>query len=300
MPEEGIKYVPRKELLSYEEMHRIVSMMASLGINKVRITGGEPFLRKGMMEFMESIFKIDGIEKLNLTTNGTLTKGLVKDFKKVGIDSVNLSLDSLDQERFYKITRRDDLPKVLETLNELLKEEITVKINAVLMAGKNTQDILPMIELAKKDNISVRFIEEMPFNGEGARPETEFWNYKMILDHIKQAHPSLTKVADEANSTSLNYKINGYKGSVGVIPAFSRTFCGTCNRIRLTPQGQLKTCLYDEGVFNIKNLIRSGATDEQLKTTFLDALNNRAKDGFEAEKRRGINKISESMSTIGG
>jgi len=300
MPEEGIKYVPREELLSYEEMHRIVSMMANLGINKVRITGGEPFVRKGMMGFMKSIYKIDGIEKLNLTTNGTLTEGLVKDFKKVGIQSVNLSLDSLDQQRFYEITRRDDLPKVLRTLDALLGAQIEVKINAVLMAGKNTQDILPMIELAKNDNIAVRFIEEMPFNGEGARTANQFWDYKMILDHIKQTHPSLSKITDEPNSTSLNYKIDGFKGSVGVIPAFSRTFCGTCNRIRLTPQGQLKTCLYDEGVFNIKDLIRSGATDQQLLATFLDALNNRAKDGFEAEKRRGINKISESMSTIGG
>ena len=299
MPEEGINYVPKEELLSYEEMHRTVSLLATMGIEKVRITGGEPFVRKGMMSFMESIYKIPGIAQLNLTTNGTMTEHLVKDFKKVGIQSVNLSLDSLDPERFFNITRRNELPKVLSTLDALLREEIEVKINAVLMAGKNTQDILPMLELAKKEPISVRFIEEMPFNGEGERAG-EFWDYKKILEHIKEAHPTLNKIQDKPNSTSLNYSIDGFKGTVGVIPAFSRTFCGTCNRIRLTPQGSLKTCLYDDGVFNIKNLMRAGATDDQLKTSFLDAFNNRAKDGFEAEKRRGQNKISESMSTIGG
>jgi cyclic pyranopterin phosphate synthase len=219
----------------------------------------------------------------------------------MGISSVNLSLDTLDADRFYQITRRDVFPKVMDTFHELIKHEVPTKINAVIMAGKNTEDILPMVQLTKEYPVSVRFIEEMPFNGTGDHYPTLEWNYKNIVEHIREAYPSLEKLPDPPHSTSYNYRIPGHKGSIGVIAAYSRTFCGTCNRIRITPQGMLKTCLYDDGVFNIKNIMRAGATDGQLMTTFSDAIGSRAKNGFEAEKNRQFGfPASESMSTIGG
>jgi molybdenum cofactor biosynthesis enzyme MoaA len=175
------------------------------------------------------------------------------------------------------------------------------KINTVVMDGKNTDDILPLVELAKDNPVSVRFIEEMPFNGEGQHYSVLQWNHKKILDHISQVYPNLVKLPDPPHSTSYNYQIPGFKGTFGIIAAYSRTFCGTCNRIRITPQGMLKTCLYDDGVFNIKDLMRAGATDQQLETAFLEALGNRAKNGFEAERNRNFGlPVSESMSTIGG
>ena len=300
MPEEGINYLPKKELLTYEEMERIVSVLAKMGIEKVRITGGEPFLRKGMMDFLKRILDIDGIKKLNITTNGTLTAGLIPELKKMGIGSINLSLDSIDEKRFYDITRRAVFPKVMETLDQLLAFDIKTKINAVVMEGRNIDDLIPLVELSRNQPIDVRFIEEMPFNGSGTNGELN-WNYKKILAHIKTAFPNIEKITDPPFSTSMNYQIPGFKGSVGIIAAYSRLFCGSCNRIRLTPQGQLKTCLYDNGIFNVKKIIRENATDGQLKTTFLEALGNRAKDGFEAEKNRNFdNPISESMATIGG
>ncbi len=301
MPEEGIKYMPKKELLSYEEMERIVRIMAKMGIRKIRITGGEPFLRKGMMDFIQTLHSINGIEQLNVTTNGTMTKALVPDFKKVGIKSVNLSLDSLDQKRFFDITRRNDFSKVMDTFHQLLEYNIPTKINAVVMNGRNIEDIVPMINLTRDYPVSVRFIEEMPFNGTGEQAQVEAWDYPKILDHIKSNFPTIKKIKDPKHSTSFNYKIPGFKGSVGIIAAYSRLFCGSCNRIRLTPQGMLKTCLYDDGVFNIKKIIRNGGTDEHLKTALLEALGNRAKDGFEAEKNRTFGRpVSESMATIGG
>ncbi len=301
MPEEGIKYMPKKELLSYEEMERIVRIMAKMGIRKIRITGGEPFLRKGMMDFIQTLHSINGIEQLNVTTNGTMTKALVPDFKKVGIKSVNLSLDSLDQKRFFDITRRNDFSKVMDTFHQLLEYDIPTKINAVVMNGRNIEDIVPMINLTRDYPVSVRFIEEMPFNGTGEQAQVEAWDYPKILDHIKSNFPTIKKIKDPKHSTSFNYKIPGFKGSVGIIAAYSRLFCGSCNRIRLTPQGMLKTCLYDDGVFNIKKIIRNGGTDEHLKTALLEALGNRAKDGFEAEKNRTFGRpVSESMATIGG
>jgi len=301
MPEEGIKYMPKKDLLTFEEIERLVSLLAGMGISKVRFTGGEPFVRKDFMELVRTVSNIQGITNIHLTTNGVLTAPHVKELKQVGVQSVNLSLDTLDKERFRAITRRDEYDNVMHTLDLLLKENIKVKINAVVMEGKNIDDIIPLVEFTRAKPVSVRFIEEMPFNGEGSHYPVLNWTHKKIMDHIRAAYPDLTRLQDEPNSTSYNYSIKNHQGNIGVIAAFSRTFCGTCNRIRITAQGTLKTCLYDEGVLNIRDLMRSGASDDELRQSLSVAFQNRAKDGFEAEGKRAAGVgVSESMSTIGG
>ena len=301
MPEEGIRFLPRQELLSYEEMERIVRVLAGLGVEKVRITGGEPFVRRDLMPFLEKIAAIDGIKKIALTTNGVLAAPHVKDFKSLKIHSVNLSLDSLDPERFYEVTRRNEFDAVMRTLDELLRHDIEVKINTVVMQGQNEQDILPMVEMTRQLPVNVRFIEEMPFNGSGQHYSAWVWDHRRIIDHIRETHPSLTKIPDPPHSTSYNYSIAGHQGTIGVIAAYSRTFCGTCNRIRITPQGLLKTCLYDSGIFNVRDLLRAGASDAELTGAFLEAIGHRAKDGHEAESNRFLHSpVTESMATIGG
>ena len=254
-----------------------------------------------MMHFLRNISKLEGLKKINITTNGTVTARYIPELKELGINNINLSLDTLDKARFYEITRRDEFEKVMETFHLLLEHGINTKINAVVMEGRNTDDIIPMAALTKKYPVNVRYIEEMPFNGSGSNYPVLNWNHKRILEELKGTYPDIYKIPDPPNSTSHNYQIPGHKGTVGIIAAYSRTFCGTCNRIRITPQGVLKTCLYDDGIFNIKNLMRAGATDEQMQTAFREALGNKAKDGYEAERRRMLNNpISESMSTIGG
>ena len=300
MPEEGITYVDRSDLLTFEELGRITKVFAGLGINKIRITGGEPFLRKGIMQFLDTMVHTDGIHSTHITTNGTLTHDKVEQIKDLSISSVNLSLDSLDPKRFQEITRRDTFDQVMTTLTELIEHDIPTKINMVVMSRHNIDDILPMIELTKHSDISVRFLEEMPFNGTGSHDDLKTWNHVQILDYIKEHHPGLRKIVSGPNSTSADYKIPGYSGSLGIIASFSRTFCGTCNRIRLTPTGTLKTCLYDDGVFNIRDLMRHGATDEHLVNALTEALSHRAKDGHEAESQRTNTLVSESMATIGG
>jgi molybdenum cofactor biosynthesis protein A len=300
MPEKGIDFLPRKELLSYEELERIVRIGATMGINKIRLTGGEPFLRRGLMGFIERINDIEGITSIHITTNGTLTAGLVKDFRRVGIRSVNLSLDTLDAAQFHATTRRDEFHHVWQTLEALLEYDIPTKLNAVVIQGKNTDSILSMVALTEKMPIDVRFIEEMPFNGSGAHHKNWHWQHRDIIEHIKTQYPTLQKLSDAPHSTSYNYHIAGHRGNVGVIAAYTRSFCGTCNRLRLTPQGVLKTCLYDSGVFNIRDLMRAGASDEALEMALRDAVGHRAKDGFEAEKQRWNMPIGESMTTIGG
>ncbi len=300
MPEEGIHYLPKKDLLTFEEIERLIKILASLGITKVRLTGGEPFVRKDLMKLIKTIKAIPGIDGLHLTTNGVLTAPYINELKSTGIASVNLSLDTLDRDRFFKITRRDEFTSVMDTLHALMDSEIPVKINTVVMAGKNIEDIHSLVKLTKEHPVSVRFIEEMPFNGEGSHYPVLQWNYTKILTFIKEGFP-LVKEQDPENSTSYNYKVPGHIGNIGVIAAFSRTFCGTCNRIRMTAQGTLKTCLYDDGILDVRNLLRSGFDDEEISVELMKAFASRPKDGFEAELlRKNTNPISESMSTIGG
>ena len=301
MPEEGIDYLPKKQLLTYEEMERMLQVLAGMGIRKVRITGGEPFLRKDLLSFLWRIKAIPGIEEIHITTNGVLTGPLVPALKELGIKSVNLSLDSLDRERFFKITRRDELDRVMDTFYALLQHNIPVKINAVVMEGQNTEDIIPLAQLTEKYPVSVRFIEEMPFNGGANNHPSLTWNYLRILDELQEIYPGITKVANAPNATAEHYAIPGHLGNIGIIAAYTRTFCGTCNRIRVTAQGGLKTCLYGDDVLNIRDLLRAGTSDEALKATFRQAFGNRAKDGFEAEDHRQyLLPVFQSMSTIGG
>jgi molybdenum cofactor biosynthesis protein A len=299
MPEDGLNWLSRKELMSYDEMLRACTLLVSMGIQKIRITGGEPFVRKDIMPFLTKLSELNGLDELSITTNGVLTAPHVAQLKDIGVRSVNLSLDTLDAGRFFAITRRDEFAAVMETLDELLKHNIEVKINAVVMEGKNTQDIIPLVELTKELPVSVRFIEEMPFNGDGHIYTGLNWDYIRILNAIKDHFPEIKKIEDPAYSTAYNYNIPGHMGDVGIIAAYSRTFCGTCNRIRVTPQGTLKNCLYDNGVLNIKDLIRAGKSDDDIKKSLLNAFNNRVKDGWEAESLVSTG-IHESMATIGG
>ena len=298
MPAEGIAYLPEKKLLSWEEMLRIVHVLNQLGIRKVRITGGEPFVRPGLMDFLQELAKIENLE-ICLTTNGVLLENHLDSLQNLGIKNVNLSLDSLDSERFFKITRRNDFDQVYRNLMRMIEANFIVKLNAVVMHGMNETDILPLVNFTKKHPVSVRFIEEMPFNGSGLVEEKLFWDYRRILSHIKTEFPHIEEVPMAYGETSKNYHVPGFMGDVGIIAAFSRTFCGSCNRIRVTSLGQVKTCLYDDGVFDLKEYLRLGVSDEDLKNTMIKIFGERPKDGFEAENnRKGV--INESMTSIGG
>lgn len=297
MPEHGIDWLDRKELMTWEEMLQVCNALVKMGIEKIRITGGEPFARKNFMDFLTRLAAIDGLRELTITTNGVLTAPYIPQLKKLGVKTVNLSLDTVDRERFFSITRRDELPKVMDTLHQLLHHDIGVKINAVVMEGKNTQDIIPLAELTKDLPIAVRYIEEMPFNGSSSYDGLK-WDHVRILEQLHSQYPKLQKLTDPLYSTSYNYKVPNHKGSLGIIAAYTRSFCGTCNRIRITPQGVLKTCLYDNGVMNIKDLVRSGFDESAIQDAVKQAIDKREKDGWAAEKNRIENH--ESMAAIGG
>lgn len=298
MPAEGVKYMPERELLSWEEMARLVTLLSEMGIRKIRITGGEPFVRNGLMEFLEEISKIKSLE-ICITSNGVLLEKYLPSLLRLGINSVNLSLDSLDKDRFKQITRRDDFDVVYGSLMALIEAKMKVKLNAVVMDGKNDQDILSLASFTEKHPVSVRFIEEMPFNGLGQNDSSLKWDFLKIIENIKEKYPTLKSLDAQYGDTAMNFQVPGFLGDIGVIAAFSRTFCGTCNRLRITAKGEVKTCLYDDGVFDLKTLLRANASDQEIKNALAILNQKRPLDGFEAEKNRK-NVIQESMTTIGG
>lgn len=301
MPESGIRFIPRDEILTYEEMERLMTILASMGISKVRITGGEPFVRKNLIDFIGKLRAIEGIRSINLTTNGVLTTPYIPELKALGINSINLSLDTLERERFYKITRRDQFREVMECFHKILEYDISLKVNMVVMDQLNAEDIIPMSRLAEKYPVGIRYIEEMPFNGTDGGKQQLHWSYRRILQALQEEYPGIYKLESEPASTSTNYQVPGQRGTLGIIAGFSRTFCGSCNRIRVTARGTLQTCLYGEGDFSIRDLLRSGTDEEGIKAALRKRIGNRFKDGREAESQRlSKREISESMSAIGG
>ncbi len=301
MPAHGIDIVDRKELLTYKEMYRITRVLSELGVNKVRLTGGEPFVRKDFVGFLEMLSFNDKLDEINITTNGALIAKHISKLEALKIGTINLSIDSLSSENFAKITRRDVFDEVYKTLEALEKSKLKLKLNTVVQSGVNTHEIIDFIELTKHKNLAVRFIEEMPFNGVGQRATKEVWNYTKILDLIQSQYKDITPLRSDKSSTSRNFEIPNYKGSFGIIPAFTRTICNDCNRIRITSTGLFKNCLFDDGVFNVRDFIRQGASNEDLKQLFLSIVKEKPKNGFIAEaNRKNNNNVSESMSTIGG
>ncbi|WP_111709044.1 GTP 3',8-cyclase MoaA [Lutibacter citreus] len=299
MPAQGINIVDKKELLTYKEMYRLTRVLSELGVNKVRLTGGEPFVRKDFVKFLESLSYNDKLDEINITTNGALISNHIDKLEELKINSINLSIDSLQREKFAQITRRDVFVNVYDTFEKLDKSNLNLKLNVVIQSGFNTDEIIDFIEFTKDKNIVVRFIEEMPFNGKGQRQIDEEWNYSKIIDHIKNHYQEIETLQSKKSSTSKNFKIPNYKGSFGIIPAFTRTICNDCNRIRITATGMFKNCLFDGGVFNVRDFIREGASDDDLKALFIKTVHKKPENGFVAEKNRG-NDVSESMSTIGG
>jgi cyclic pyranopterin phosphate synthase len=297
MPAEGIAFAGHDALLSYEEILRLLKIAASLGIAKVRFTGGEPFTRKDFLHLLEKTIAIDGIAEVHITSNGVALAEQVKTLEDLGIAGINLSLDTLDPERFHAITRRDYFSRVMNSIESVLASSMPLKINSVIQVGFNTDEIVGLARLAENHSVTVRFIEQMPFNGSGEKVEAG-WDGQRIFSELQKAWPAIKKVHFNSGTAEL-YKVPGFIGMLGIINAFSRQFCGNCDKIRITPTGTLKTCLYDNGVLDIKTMLRGLADDEALQRAILSCLQNRAVNGHEAQAR-SADRQKPSMATIGG
>ena len=295
-PEEGVPFIPHNEILRFEELERLVSIFCSLGINKVRVTGGEPFSRRGCMLFLKRLREIDGVEHLHITTNGVKTSRLLDEIAAIGLDSINVSLDTLDQKKFWKITRRDYLEAVLQTVHGILDRRIPLKINSVALEETSDKEIVDLADFACQYPISLRFIEKMPFSGI-VRPE-KLVNGN-LLQRLNKIFPAMEECPQDKPTTARIFSLPGYKGTIGLIQGYSRFFCKTCNKVRITPTGILKTCLYDNGVLDLKSMLRKGANDAEIESAILNCVQNRCVNGHEAEQLTRRSK-EPSMASIGG
>ena len=296
MPAEGIDFSKREDLLSYEEIIKLGHIFRDLGITKVRITGGEPFVRKDMNHLLQSLSDI--FPAVHITTNATLIHHHLDELKAIDIKGINISLDTLDPDKFNLITRRDTFDTVYNNILNCVNADLPVKINVVIMKGINDSEIPSFINLAEQLKIEVRFIEAMPFNQMDGN-KSLFVPHHEILDIIKSSYDVIEPLPSDAPSASLKYLVNN-EISVGVIPAYSRSLCSSCNRIRITPKGELLTCLYSEKGLNLRDLLRGNPTPTaELQKVIKNAVSAKLKSGWDEESRRD-QSIFNSMTTIGG
>lgn len=295
-PEKGVPFVPHEEILAFEELYRLSVIFCGLGIKKIRVTGGEPFSRRGCLSFLHNLKGIEGLRHLHVTTNGVKTSRHLDFLSEVGLDGINLSLDTLDNKRFWRITRRNYLDAVLQTLHGVLERKIPLKINSVILDDTSDQEIIHLAELARKFPVTLRFIERMPFSGTESSGALQSGK---LSYRLKRIFPSITEYRQETPTTARLFSLPKFQGKIGVIEGYSRLFCTTCNKVRLTPTGMLKTCLYDNGALDLKKLLRGGASDHEIRRAIASCVQNRFANGHEAE-RFSTREVEPSMAKIGG
>ncbi|KAJ5511074.1 hypothetical protein N7453_003177 [Penicillium expansum] len=262
MPEEGIDLSPQPQLLTSPEIVYLSSLFVSQGVTKIRLTGGEPTVRKDIVPLMQEIGKLrqDGLRELCLTTNGISLHRKLSQMVEAGLSGVNLSLDTLDPFQFQIMTRRSGFEAVMKSIDRILEmnrvgASIKLKINCVVMRGLNDREIIPFVELCREKPIEVRFIEYMPFGGNKWN-KGKMFSYQEMLAVIRERYPTLVKLHDHKNDTSKTYQVPGFEGHVGFITSMTHNFCGTCNRLRITSDGNLKVCLFGNSEVSLRDIIR--------------------------------------------
>jgi cyclic pyranopterin phosphate synthase len=262
MPREGIEWIDHSEILKFEEFERLIRVMGGLGLKKIKLTGGEPLARRGIVPFIGAISRIDSIEKITLTTNAVLLAAELDALCRTKLSALNVSLNSLDRERYERITLLDKCEEVKAVLDVLFKTRLTIKINCVPVENINEDDLIPIARLAEKNDIAVRFIELMPLGFGGTlKPVGE----QLIITRLEKEFGPLTPRDGKFGEGPARYfTVNGFAGRIGFISSLSHQFCNSCNRIRLTSQGFLKPCLSSDINVNLKELLRGGASDEAI------------------------------------
>lgn len=310
MPEDGVPLSPPRELLTTPEIVMLSSVFVSQGVSKIRLTGGEPTVRPDILPLMHQIgaLRPRGLRELCLTTNGIALHRKLESMVEAGLTGVNLSLDTLDPWQFQIMTRRkgfDAVMKSIDRVHELNKHGagIRLKINCVVMRGVNDREILPFVEMTRESNVEVRFIEYMPFGGNNWN-KGKMFSYNEMLELIRAEHPTLQKVVDHKNDTSKTWEIPGFQGRIGFITSMTHNFCGTCNRLRITNDGNLKVCLFGNAEVSLRDILRQSNGGEPINETVYEAMK-----ASERERAQGLpgqpllNKLAVSeaqlLETIG-
>lgn len=291
MPERGIEKCSHEDILSLEETFTIIENFVELGIDKIRFTGGEPLVRKGIVDLISKVSKLEGVKDIAMTTNAILLNDMAEDLKEAGLNRVNISLDTLDRDKYREISRGGDLDLVLESIEEAKRVGLEpIKINTVLIGGFNEDEIEDFARLTMEDSIDVRFIELMPI-GEASRwAEEKFLSNEEILKRLDGLEPVKR---EDISSPALYYKLPKAKGRIGIINPISCKFCEDCNRVRLTASGKLKLCLHSNKEIDLRDPLRNG---EDLKKLILDSIDKKE----ESHHLEDGKYISRNMNEIGG
>ncbi len=299
MPEEGVPLIPHDKILTYEEILRLVHLFVSEGISKVRLTGGEPLVRKGIVEFVAHLSKIEGIKDLSLTTNGILLKDFAKALKEAGLKRVNISLDTLRKERFYHITRRNGFEQVWKGIEEALNAQLSpIKINMVAIRGMNDDEIESFAQLTFHLPLTIRYIEYMPSGNGEEWKEGRILTIKEIKARLERKAPLIPVPSDPLDGPAQRFHFEGALGEIGLIGPVSDHFCGNCNRLRLTPDGKIRTCLFSDEEIDVRQYLRNGAGDEEIRERLLEAL--KSKPEKHQINTHPFKKCQRNMSAIGG
>jgi len=299
MPAEGLPWLERDEILSFEEIERIVALLASMGVGDVRLTGGEPLIRKGFPKLAAMLAKLEDVEDLSVTTNGFLLERDAEALVVAGVNRFNVSIDSLQQDRFFELTRRDALPKVLRGLERLASfpEAHPIKINAVAIRGFTEEEVIPFAEMARQTPYEIRFIEFMPLDADQEWTPDQVLSGAEIRAAIEEVYP-LEPEPREPSATARVYRFADGKGRIGFINPVSEPFCGDCNRIRLTAEGKLRTCLFSLNETELREPMRAGVDDDELEQIIRDAVWRKELKHHVGEA--GFVRPARSMSAIGG
>ena len=299
MPAEGLPWLKRDSLLSYEEIARLVALLSSMGVHDVRLTGGEPLVRKELWRLVEMLSGIEDVHDLSLTTNGYLLKAQVGDLVRAGLKRINVSLDSLAPDRFFQLTRRDSLAQVLEGLEaaESHPELRPIKVNVVALKDFTEDEVVRFADFARRTPYVVRFIEFMPLDADRSWSADKVLPNEEIRRLINEVHP-LEAVGRERHGTSRRWRFADGQGEIGFISPVTESFCGDCNRIRLTAEGMLRTCLFSLNETDLRTPMREGASDAEIEAIVRDAVWRKELKHHIGDE--GFVQPERSMSRIGG
>jgi GTP 3',8-cyclase len=292
MPMDEYEWIDKKEILTFEEITRLAKLSIEFGVEKIRLTGGEPLVRQDLPVLIEKLAGLDGLKDLCLTTNGALLSERIDALKAAGLKRVNISVDTLDPDKFKLMTKRGDLSKVLDGIFAAKQAGLTpIKLNAVIERGVNDDDIIPLVEFAREHGIAMRFIEYMDVGNANNWTSAKLVSKKAIIEKIHAKYPLREVGRDQGSAPSVDYEFVDGAGDIGVIASVTEPFCGNCTRLRLTADGKFVTCLFSQIGHDIKALLRGGATDDEIRN-FLATLWQKRTDRYSVERLDAINSAN--------
>jgi cyclic pyranopterin phosphate synthase len=301
MPHNNTKWFEQTDVLSYEEIVRLTTIFVNLGIEKIRVTGGEPTVRDKIETLISELSMIKGIKSINMTTNGLLLRGKVKQLKQARLEGVNISLDTFRSDRFKAMTGTDGVNKVLNSIKAADNAGLKVKINTVIIRGWNDDEVVDFAKFARDTGYTVKFIEFMPLDGTRIWTPHLVFSKKEMIERINKNVKDLVPQYNDSSDPAMLYSFSDGKGTVGFIPSMTEPFCGRCDRIRLTSDGRLLTCLFEDPGYELKNLLRSGkSNDNDIRKYILECTRKKPEGVISIIRANALRPALNIMHRIGG